>query len=123
MVGRNGIDQLGIAAVLTAVLLNLIGRNFGLTLIGILAFIVLACAVFRILSRNIDKRREENMRFVRIWNDIKEWYSRLRAGHAQAKAYKFFKCPGCKNRLRVPKGKGKMNITCPKCGQRFTGKS
>lgn len=123
LTGKNGIDQLSIAVIIFAMLLNLVARNISSGIPGILAVLLLAWAVFRILSRNIEKRRQENLLFTSILTNIKNGFGKLKAGRAQAKAYKLFNCPGCKNLLRVPKGRGKLNITCPKCGQRFSGKT
>jgi hypothetical protein len=123
MVGRNGVDQLSVAVIILALLLNFLSRNIGSSIPTVFAVILLAWAVFRMLSGNIEKRRSENLRFVRMLSGIKNGYAGFRYDRAQARAYKFFTCPGCRNRLRVPRGKGKLNITCPKCGQRFSGKT
>lgn len=123
LVGKNGMDQLSIAVIIIAMLLNLVARNLSSDIPGILAIVLIAWAVFRILSRNIEKRRQENLRFTKILYSIKNGFGRLKTDRTQSRTYKYFPCPGCKNRLRVPKGKGKLNITCPKCGQRFSRKT
>jgi uncharacterized paraquat-inducible protein A len=123
MAGRNGIDQLNIAIILAAIVLNFVARFTSLMVLSLLATILLVLAAFRILSRNLAKRRAENYRFVTLWTDARERYAAWRLRRRQAKEYRFFVCPGCKNRLRVPRGKGRLQITCPRCGQRFDGKT
>jgi len=75
------------------------------------------------LSRNIKRRRAENDRFLRYWWPVRTKASRSLSLARQRKTHKFFKCPGCGNTLRVPRGKGKLQITCPKCGERFSRKT
>lgn len=123
MAGRNGIDQLNIAIFLAAIALNFVARFTGWLALSLLATILLVLAAFRILSRNLAKRRAENYRFVTLWTDSREHFSAWQLRRRQAKEYRFFTCPSCKNRLRVPRGKGRLQITCPRCGQRFDGKT
>jgi hypothetical protein len=123
MAGRNGIDQLNIAILLAAFVLNFVARFVGWLVLSLLATILLVLAAFRILSRNLAKRRAENYRFVTLWTDAKERHSAWKLRRCQSKEYRFFTCPSCKNRLRVPRGKGRLQITCPRCGQRFDGKT
>ena len=123
MSGRNGNDQLGLTLLVFALILNVIFRFTGMYFLGIIAMVMVLTVVFRIFSRNVQKRQEENRRFVSLWADAKRSFSDWRSRKAQSKNYKFFTCPACKNKLRVPRGKGKIQITCPKCGQRFGGKS
>lgn len=123
MAGRNGIDQLGIALVILALVLNSIGQVTRLMFLSVLALAVLVFTIFRILSKNLSKRREENRRFLGFWDNIKTKRAGWKEMRSQSKYYKFFTCPGCKSKLRVPRGKGKIQITCPRCGLRFSGKS
>jgi hypothetical protein len=116
MSGRNGNDELGLAMLVAALVLNIIFRISGLYILGIIATALVALVIYRMFSRDLVKRQAENRRFVGLWTG---WKTR----RAQSKTYKFFTCPSCKNTLRVPRGKGKIQITCPKCGQRFDGKS
>ena len=79
--------------------------------------------MFRFLSRNIAKRRAENDRFLMFWGPFKQKVRRSIQKFRDRKNYKFFHCPACRNVLRVPRGKGKIQITCPKCGERFIRKT
>jgi len=123
MIGRYGPDHLGVAMVLFSLLISLLHGITRFTPLMYLAYIILALAVFRMLSRNILRRRTENDKFIRYWWPIRTKVGRLWSNLKHRKTHKFFKCPGCSNTLRVPKGKGKLQITCPKCGERFVKKT
>lgn len=123
MAGRNGVDKLSIAAVIAAILLNLLAQIVDSYLLSLLAMALMVYVIFRILSRNVTKRRAESYRFEHLFSTIKTGFSNWKYRRSQSRDYKFFTCPGCRNKLRVPRGKGKIQITCPKCGQRFGGKS
>lgn len=123
MLGRNGTDQLFIAQLVLAVVLQVLSGVMDMGILSLLSNAMLVWAVFRALSRNVARRREENRRFLervyRIRADAQVW----RDGIRHRKEYKFFRCPGCGNWLRVPRGKGKIQVTCPRCGHRFSGKT
>ncbi|MEF9971465.1 MAG: hypothetical protein RSD32_05175 [Oscillospiraceae bacterium] len=123
MNGRNGIDALSIAIFVFALILNALTRIFGFPLFAICGVGLAIYAIWRVFSKNLAKRREENFRFSRIFGDARESFKNWRFRRSQKKDFKFFTCPGCKNKLRVPRGRGKINITCPRCGQKFSGKS
>ena len=78
---------------------------------------------FRMFSRNITKRREENGKYIRLRYRIDAAYRVRRERWVQRKDYKFFTCPSCRTTLRVPRGKGQIRIVCRKCGNTFTGKT
>jgi ribosomal protein L37AE/L43A len=78
---------------------------------------------FRMFSRNLPRRREENGKFLRFWYRLSAAWKIRREKWVQRKDYKFFTCPSCKTTLRVPRGNGKIKIVCRKCGNSFTGKS
>lgn len=127
MAGRNGNDQLnlfllGVAVVLAVVSAFFRSGGFG-SFLSVVVLALLAYVYFRMLSRNVYKRREENGKFMRFRYDME---GRLRAAKerwVQRKDYKFFSCPSCHTNLRVPRGKGKIKIVCRKCGTSFMGRS
>ncbi len=123
MIGRYGPDQLYVALFILALALMLLSNIKYFGFLSFFAFAVLFIAMFRMFSRNIVKRRAENDRFLRFYAPIKNSISGKGARKRDNKDFKFFKCPGCKNLLRVPKGKGKIQITCPRCGERFEKKT
>ena len=124
MYGRYGSDQLNMAILVAAVLVSL--TNSVLTVFlrestvysGIVAPILseivyglLIYSFFRMFSRNIYKRQRENRRFTQLWMRLKDRNNR------------YFRCPNCKQTVRVPRGRGKICIRCPKCGEKFTRKT
>ncbi len=123
MVGRNGPDNLSVAAFISALIVNSLAVFFRLEILKILSVMLIAYCIFRMLSKNIDRRRSESMKFMMIITPIKDWTMQKIVQIRSSKTHKFFKCPSCKNMLRVPRGKGKIHITCPKCGERFDGKT
>ena len=128
MYGRNGADQLGLCIIWTAILLDIIGmltKKIPLlsSIIGAVTTVMVLWALFRVFSRNLEKRRAENAAFLqKVWWPIKR---RFNSGRQQRmdKEHKYFTCPKCKTVCRVPAGKGKIVITCPKCGREIRGKS
>lgn len=126
MVGRNGNDQLNLflfgvdAAMLFAA--ALVRGTAGRCLYGaVLA--LLGYVYFRMFSRNVARRREENGKFLRLYYRLRATLKLRREKWVQRKDYKFYTCPACKTTLRVPRGHGKIKIVCRKCGNTFTGKS
>ena len=125
MYGRNGVDQLGWASLVLVLLLDtveLIVRSKSETarmILSTLSFLVMVWILFRMFSRNLPKRRKENAWFLtKIVNPVKN-----RKARSMDKDHKYFTCPQCRTVCRVPRGKGKIIITCPKCGTAIHGKS
>jgi len=116
MLGRYGPDQLSVVLCILSFVLSIISNITNLPFITALSAVALGTAVYRILSRDVLRRRSENQRFLAKWNPIA-------ARFRDRKTHKYFKCPNCGQKLRVPKNKGSMTITCPKCGTRFKGKT
>ena len=123
MIGRYGPDHLGVAMIVISLILSITHSFTRVNILLYIAYAIAALALFRMLSRNITRRRAENDKFIRYWWPIKTKISTFISNFKQKKTHKFFKCPSCRNTLRVPKGKGKVQVTCPKCGERFTGKT
>ena len=123
MQGRNGIDNLGYHALWSGLILSLVDSLFGTGLLGLVGTVLYVYSIFRILSRNVAKRQEENRRYVafstRIGKEVKQFFLRLKG----MKEYKYFRCPGCKNRLRMKRGSGLKHITCPVCKHQFDQKA
>ena len=119
MYGRNGTDSLNRALFIPIVLLLVVGmfiQGNARTIISLLAWVLIIYMYFRTFSKNLVKRRKEN-----------DWYERkvryLKTRITQAKQYRFYTCPNCKTHLRVPRGAGKITITCKKCGTKFDRKA
>lgn len=126
MAGRNGNDQFNIFLLIFDVVLLLIASIFANSIgryIYPFVFVLLIYIYFRMFSRNVYKRREENGKYMRVQFKLA---AAIRVRHerwVQRHDYKFFICPACKTTLRVPRGHGKIKIVCKKCGTSFTGKS
>ena len=121
MMGRRGVDQFSIALYFGWFLLSILGSLFyrvSTTLSLVLRAAALFCAVygiFRTLSRNISARDKENAAFMKVWTKVKGWFRGLSRRWRDRKTHVYIKCSGCGAELRVPKGKGKLIVTCPKC--------
>lgn len=126
MAGRNGNDQLNSFLLGVTVVLALISTIFKKSVGPVLFYVVIGLLIyvyFRMFSRNVYKRREENGKFMRLKYDMEGKYRAAKERWIQRKDYKFFSCPSCHTNLRVPRGKGKIKIVCRKCGTSFIGKS
>ncbi|WP_026885081.1 hypothetical protein [Clostridium beijerinckii] len=125
MFGRYGGDELSKALLVLSFILLLV-MNFLPRYLGILvvfAYVPALICIFRIFSRNIYKRRSENYKYLKIKSKVIMWFENNLNRIKTLKNFKYYTCSNCKQRLRVPRGKGKMSITCPKCKSSFKGKS
>lgn len=123
MYGRYGVDALCrwlTYFVMALLVLNLFLRSF---VVSILEILFLAVSMFRMFSRNIQKRSQENAKFLRIKGKVTGWLRREKSIMAQRKDFHIYTCPKCRQKIRIPKGKGKIRISCPKCGTEFIKKS
>ncbi len=111
MRGRNGVDELN--RVLTYVLLAMyiISLFTNWAILYYISFFGFIYVMYRMLSKNLYARREENRKFVTYMETTKIKFE-------QRKDYKIFKCKGCGRNIRVPRGKGKIEVTCPMCGRK-----
>ncbi|MCL2563477.1 MAG: hypothetical protein FWE08_05515 [Oscillospiraceae bacterium] len=115
--GRNGTDALNMALAVACLGLMLLSRFMFQWLFSSLAYGVMFLCFFRMISRNIPKRQQENAQFLKL-------FGRLRTKHARSKDKNFLylKCPQCKQQIRIPKGIGNVKITCSKCKHVFQAK-
>ena len=115
MMGRYGTDRLNMAILsvgLAASLLSVILRFKPVNLIlFLLSYGMMFWAIFRCLSRNTYKRYQENRKFLQLWGRMKD------------REHRYFDCPKCRQMVRVPRGKGKISITCPRCREKFVKKT
>ena len=122
MSGRYGFDQLNGFLCILSLILVVLGAWFSGFLYWLGLALLLWC-YYRIFSRNIQKRYAENMKYLSLQNQAKDWLARQKLRFDQRKVYRYFKCPHCKQSIRVPRGRGRISITCPKCGTSFIKKS
>ena len=126
MAGRNGIDQLNLFLLALDLVLLLVASLFhgrAGTFAFLPVFALLGYTYFRMFSRNISRRRQENGKYMHLRYKFSAALKIRKEKWVQRKDYKFFTCPSCKTTLRVPRGKGKLKIVCRKCGNSFEGKS
>jgi len=115
MMGRYGTDKLnmailgaGLIACLISMFLRVPVLNLLLTLIS---YILMGWAIFRTFSRNTYKRYQENRKYLMFLQRVKD------------RQHRYYDCPRCRQQVRVPRGKGKISITCPKCSEKFIRKT
>ena len=123
MTGRYGNDQLNQLLSIVSVVLLIVAIFTKWTLVYLLAVILIALCYFRMFSRNVRKRYDENVRFLNKTAKIRGFFKSQKNLMAQRKDYHIYTCPGCKQKIRIPRGKGKIEIRCPKCGTTFIKKS
>lgn len=138
---RNGFDSLALTSIVTALILVIVSAVTRNGIVYLLALPFLFYGVFRIFSNDRAKRAYENEQFVGFFRSVREtfrnagWktrafctetWRRIRYGRNReedAAAYRIYSCPGCHQKVRVPRGRGRIEITCPKCGRTFIRKS
>lgn len=123
-------DELSIALLVVTIVLNVSGLIAGMTWLCFISNIVFLLFVFRLYSRKIDRRMAENAKFMEIFRKftgavkpffrkVSESFKNLCRRIQDRKTYIYLKCPGCKQNLRLPRGKGKLKVSCPKCKTEF----
>ena len=122
MSGRYGFDQLGGFLCIVSFILVIVGAWVSPVLYW-LGLVLLIYCYFRVLSRNRSKRYSENLKYLSVQNKVVDWANRYCLRFKQRKQYRYFRCPQCGQQLRVPRGRGKISITCPKCHNQFIKKS
>lgn len=123
MQGRNGMDELGQAlniCILVLLVISIFSRG---AIFYILALALMIYMYFRVFSKNTPKRYAENQKFRNFRYDAVVKWNNKKKEWQQRKIYRFFRCPMCRQKVRVPKGRGKICITCPKCKAEFVKRS
>lgn len=123
MIGRYGTDQLTLFMLIAGMVLTFVGDALRLEFVTIITYAIFIGCVYRTLSRNIPARQKENIMFLKYWNPAKSWSKSKYNIVKDSKDYKYFKCPNCKQIMRAPRGRGKISVTCRKCGTKFIQKS
>ena len=123
MMGRNGVDELARFESIFVWVLLLVSIFSRMWIFDLLVMALIVHMYFRILSRDVSKRYEENQKYVNFrYNAVVKW-DKKKKRIAQRRNYRFYKCPMCRQEVRVPKGHGKIQITCPKCRETFIKRS
>ena len=115
MYGRYGTDRLSMVILVAGLIISLLSSFFRSSpvslLLVLLSYGLMFWAIFRVMSRNTYKRYQENRKFLQFFDRIKD------------RQNKYFDCPKCHQTVRVPRGKGKISITCPRCKEKFVRKT
>lgn len=128
--GRTGVDALGKTSSWAAVILMIITMITGWAIPYFIAIICLIYSIWRMFSKNYQKRYYENQKFLNATAGIRRFFSAIpskvkravskaKYDRQQKKIYKIFYCPSCKQKLRAPKGRGKILVTCSSCKTEF----
>ena len=127
MIGRYGMDQLGqfmVWAVLVLIVINLFVRaSLPSTILDTLELVGLITMYFRMFSKNVGKRYQENQVFLRMRFYVTEYWRKVKFSFTQGRTYRIVKCPNCGQKIRIPRGHGKVSIHCPKCKPDFIKKT
>lgn len=123
MAGRHGADELSLALLIAGLALSIVGSLTRLGLLGLLSMALYVYAVFRMFSRYHQKRYAENQKYLSMMHggsgSVRQFIVRLK----NIRKYKYFKCPQCHARLRLPRKVGEVTVTCGKCRHAFKQKA
>lgn len=114
MTGRYGTDKLNMVILTCGLVMCIVGmflRGTASLIFTLISYLLMFWAIFRTFSRNTYKRYQENRKYLMFLERLKD------------RQHRYFKCPKCRQPVRVPRGKGKVAITCPRCHERFVRKS
>ena len=123
MYGRYGFDALSNFLLIISFILYLVFIIVGLDILIFIPLLIIGYSYFRCFSRNIQKRYNENLKFKTFFKPLVSFFALRKRMFKDRKTHKYFKCPQCKQYLRIPKNKGKLQVTCPKCKQVMIVKS
>ncbi len=123
MRGRQGPDDLALFCTNLAFVLVIVNLFARVGWLGWIALALIAYSVFRIQSKNLSARSRENEQFLKALGPARPWVQNPKAAIEETRSYKHVKCQSCGQKVRVPRGKGKLRVTCPKCRTKFEVKS
>ena len=115
MVGRYGSDQFTLFLTISGLVCSLLSNFKHLGFLYLISIALISYGIFRTLSRNYEKRRKELNWYLRWSEKPKAYIKLLISQFRDRKTHRYYRCKSCKTVMRVPKGRGKIEITCPKC--------
>lgn len=128
MQGRNGVDDfakftMGVA--FASIILAIFARNGSVisALLDTIGLLAIVYTYYRILSKDISRRYQENQKYLSKTESLRIRFRKEKNMMEQRKTHHIYKCPGCGQKIRIPRGKGKIEIDCPKCHTKFVKKS
>ena len=129
MQGRYGVDDLSrftmgaaLVLIILTMFVNIVNRSVG-SVLDFLGIAAIVYAYFRIFSRDIQKRYEENRKYLEMTAKLRNRFNKEKNLMRQRKTHHIYSCPGCGQKIRIPRGKGRIEIECPKCHTRFVKRS
>lgn len=123
MRGRYGADELGNVAVGISIVLLVINAFAHTRVLSVIALALAIYSCWRMSSKGIAKRRAENRAFLKLIGPAARLLRNPKGAIDEHRTYRHLTCPSCGQQMRVPRGKGKMRVTCPKCHQKFDARS
>ena len=129
MQGRYGVDELSrftmgvaLALIILTMFVNIVNRSVG-SVLDFLGIAAIVYAYIRIFSRNIQQRYAENQKYLQMTSKLRLRFNKEKNLMKQRKTHHIYACPGCGQKIRIPRGKGKIEIECPKCHTKFVKRS
>lgn len=122
---RYGVDRLSFVLIFTAIALSVISMFFSFSLyivsyiLHALTIALMAVAFFRVFSRNFQARQRELHKYTELEYKVVSFFKRFIRTSDDRRRFKYFRCPKCHQKLRVPRGKGKLRVRCAKCSHQF----
>lgn len=123
MNGRYGYDEFSKFLIIVGLIFGIVANFAGGVWVSAVGIAIIAFGVLRILSKEKNNRYKELNKYLAVKLKVQSVYRKTKNRWVQRKAYKFIKCPNCKQKLRIPRGKRKLKVTCPSCKQSFIKKS
>ena len=123
IIGRYGQDELGKFILSLALILLIINLFVKTAALSAAALVLIIYSYYRIFSRDVRARYAENEKFLTSLDPLRRKFFSSKNKYDNRKVYKYIKCPKCKFEMKVPKNKGKIRVTCKKCGEKFIVKS
>ena len=123
MAGRHGADEFSLALLIFGLILSILSSFTGFALLSLLGMAAYIWSIFRMFSRNTAKRSAENQKYLSAWTNFKNSTRQFWVRLKNSRNYKYFKCPQCHSRLRLPRKVGEVTVTCGKCHHSFKQKA
>lgn len=121
--GCYGYDQLSITLLLIGFIISIISYLVGVQFLVIISYLIMILVLFRVFSKNTKQRGLENYKFMILVSPIYSFYNKLKNNRKLKKTSKIITCSKCQQKMKVPKNRGKITVTCPKCGNKIDTKS